>query len=507
VFLIIALVMAFIVSASAPFLNGDAVARRVLYSGMASIVLTSCWLMWEMRRDEGYTVGRALATAYGAVYGALCGIYFFGPFSPAPVVLPFGLFFFSLSQSFRGTLSVYLLCASGELALALWAMFDATGDRGLVRATALARLDQLLIVGLVQVILLATFVLGRASRRATLKAVEQHDRVLRNLAQREALLAEARQELDRALRAGGVGRYTERVVGSFRLGKLIGSGAMGEVYEATQLESGRAAAVKLLRAELLRSADSIRRFAREAQVVASLDVPHVVQVLEICELDAALPYIAMERLEGTDLAERLRKRSRLSLKETARLARDVARGLEAARSAGIVHRDLKPANLFHARRADGRRIWKILDFGVSKLVGSLQGTLTREHALVGTPEYMAPEQPLGRPVTHQTDIHALGVICYRALTGRPAFTGEALMETVYSVVNHMPPRPTALQPELPEGVDAVLAVAMAKAPEDRFHAATELAAALRAVSKGDSQPKLAQRAARLAQRDPWGTAR
>jgi len=324
------------------------------------------------------------------------------------------------------------------------------------------------------------------------------------LAQREALLAEARQELDRALRAGGVGRYTDHTLGSFRVGKVIGRGAMGEVYEAVHVGTGKPAAVKFLQAEMLRSADSVRRFVREAQIAAALRVDNVVEVYEIGDLSAGVPYIAMELLTGQDLAEHLREHGRLTLKDTIRLARDVAAGLEAARTAGIVHRDLKPANLFYAKRADGVHVWKILDFGVSKLMGTLQGTLTK-NALVGTPEYMAPEQPLGREVSHRTDIHALGVICYRALTGRPAFTGEGLMETVYNVVNRLPPRPTDALSTLPEGVDIVLAIAMAKSPENRFESALELAQALEGARAGTVPPELRARALALLERDPWGT--
>ena len=132
--------------------------------------------------------------------------------------------------------------------------------------------------------------------------------------------------------------------------------------------------------------------------------------------------------------------------------------------------------------------------------------MTREHALVGTPEYMAPEQVLGRPVTHRTDVYALGVICYRVITGRPAFTGESLMDTAYAVVNRMPPRPSEVQPTLPLAIDHVLGVAMAKLPEHRFENAGELAAELRAAFDGKASESLAERAARLAHRDPWGTA-
>jgi len=504
VFVRIAAVLAVVVAASAWVVPSDPQSRRVLLMGMAAIAVPSTWFAWALREDSGYTPKRLLIAAYGCVLGALSGIYFFGPFSPAPVVLPFGIYFFSLSQSFRATLSVYLCCALGQLALAVGTTTGFIVDRSMIRAVGLSTVQQVIVTALVEAVILATFLIGRASREATLRAIQQHDLVVRSLAQREALLAEARQELDRALRAGGVGRYTDHTLGSFRVGKVIGRGAMGEVYEAAHVGTGKPAAVKFLQSEMLRSADSVRRFVREAQIAATLRVDNVVEVYEIGDLTAGVPYIAMELLTGQDLAEHLREHGRLTLKDTIRLARDVAAGLEAARTAGIVHRDLKPANLFYAKRADGVHVWKILDFGVSKLMGTLQGTLTK-NALVGTPEYMAPEQPLGREVSHRTDIHALGVICYRALTGRPAFTGEGLMETVYNVVNRLPPRPTEALSTLPEGVDHVLAIAMAKSPENRFESALELAQALEGARAGTVPRELRARALALLERDPWGT--
>src|SRR5262249_44281808 len=156
-------------------------------------------------------------------------------------------------------------------------------------------------------------------------------------------------------------------------------------------------------------------------------------------------------------------------------------GLEAARAAGIVHRDLKPRNLFFAEDGLTRRTWKILDFGVSKL-GDAEGTQTKD-MLVGTPAYMAPEQANGGQVTHRTDIYALGVIAYRILTGRPAFTGERTAETLYQVVYQMPPKPSEVS-RVPPDIDLVLAIAIAKEPAARFDSGAELADALEAAHKG-----------------------
>jgi eukaryotic-like serine/threonine-protein kinase len=324
---------------------------------------------------------------------------------------------------------------------------------------------------------------------------------VRDLAQREALLHEARQELERALRAGGMGRYTDQVVGSFRLGRVLGRGAMGEVYEAVDVHTGAPAAVKMLQMEALGSTGAVRRFMREAQIAASLKVRHVARVLEVGGVESPLPYIAMERLEGTDLSEHLREHGRLSVRDTLRMARQVALGLEAAHAAGIVHRDLKPANLFYDRTSEGGGVWKILDFGVSKLMGSTH--VTQADAIIGTPEYMAPEQPLGREVTALADVYSLGVICYRAITGTPPFTGEGVPQVLFQVVHEMPPRPSALVRSLPATMDAALVVAMAKEPTDRFGSASELAEALAEAAEGRLSDALRERAAALEGKHPW----
>jgi eukaryotic-like serine/threonine-protein kinase len=503
-FLVVAMGMSITFEVALRVIDSDPVARMVIHSGSTAVILGCGWMMWMLHRDErNYTMGRALAVGYCTVYGAFTGIFFFGPFSPGPIILPFGLFFFSLSQSFRGTLSVYLTCALGMMVMFIGDMTDTFATRGLIQANHLSLLQQLLIIGLVQGVLLTTFLIGRASRTAQMRAIEQHGKVMGDLVRRQALLDEARQELERALRAGGMGRYTDTVLGSFRLGKVLGRGAMGEVYEATHVEEATPAAVKVLQMGMLQSAQAIRRFMREAEIAASLSERHVVRVLEVGGLDAPVPYIAMERLRGTDLSDHLRQHSRLSLKDTLRMARHVARGLTAAWQAGIVHRDLKPANVFYTETDSGERVWKVVDFGVSKLTSGTQGTLTADNAIVGTPEYMAPEQPMGREVSHRTDVYALGAICYRVLTGTPPFSGESSVEVMFRVVNDMPLRPTSLVDGLPAQVDEVLAIAMAKEAADRFETSEALAEALEAAATAGLAPDLLDRAAHLQQKHPW----
>jgi serine/threonine-protein kinase len=399
---------------------------------------------------------------------------------------------------------VYVTCAIAQLALMLAVTFHVIPDQGLVTTAGLRTADQLVIVCAVEVVMLATYLVARATRRATLEAMERHDRAVRAIAQREALLREARQDLERALKFGGLGRFTDTQLGSFRLGKILGRGGMGEVYEATHVATHEPAAVKLLHAHVLADADLVRRFMREAKIVSQLAAPNVVKVLEIGGLEAPVPFIAMERLKGEDLADHLRRHRAFSMGKTVVLVRQVGAGLAAARSTGIVHRDLKPRNLFLAEDSGGlgtRRTWKILDFGVSKLDGG-EGTQTKD-MLIGTPAYMAPEQASGGEVSHRTDLYALGVIVYRVLTGRPAFTGEATAETLYQVVYQMPPQPSTVVRLHPD-VDAVLAIAMAKDPAMRFDSGVELASALEAGSKGRLDPVLRARATKVLERNPWG---
>jgi len=253
---------------------------------------------------------------------------------------------------------------------------------------------------------------------------------------------------------------------------------MGEVYEAVG-PNDQLAAVKLLDARATASPGLVERFHREMEIAARLVSPNIVKVYAVSPPDAPVPYIAMERLRGTDLATRLRSEQRLASDELVLLIDQVARGLEVARLAGVVHRDLKPHNLFHHDQST----WKILDFGVSKVMDS-EGTLTGE-GIVGTPQYMAPEQASGGNVTHLADVYALGAIAYRCLTGRSPFKGKDLAELVYQVVHQAPERPSSLgRVSIP--VEQTLAVAMAKDPRRRFQSALSFAQAFVAARRNRS---------------------
>ena len=497
VFVIVAAIFAVLVALTLGVLGGDPVAKRIFLGASVAIVLSCGWLGWELRRDEGYTIARATTVAYISILSAFAGVWYFGVFSPAPAIIPFGLSFFSMGQSTRSVLGVYLTCAFAQAALMLLVIGGVVADQGLIRADRLTGFQQVMVMLILQGLFFITYLVQRKSRQATLDAIEQHDRVIRSLAQRDALLREARQDLAQALQAGGLGRWSDETMGTFRLGRVIGRGAMGEVYEATRAGTDEPAAVKLLHPHVLAQPDLVQRFVREARIVASLNAVNIVRVLDVSPPDAPVPWLAMERLTGHDLADHLRDHKRMGLKAVLTLLRQVGLGLDAARAAGVVHRDLKPRNLFLSSRGD---LWKILDFGVARVSG--EQTMTVDQ-IVGTPNYMAPEQANGAAVTHKTDLFALGVIAYRALTGRPAFEGDATAEILYKVVHSMPARPGAVVP-LPPEVDLVLAIAMAKDAGDRFDSAAELAQALDAAARGRLGAPLRARAERLLARLPWG---
>jgi serine/threonine-protein kinase len=291
-------------------------------------------------------------------------------------------------------------------------------------------------------------------------------------------------------------------MGSFRLGAVIGRGGMGEVYAAEHTATGRPAAVKLLHARVACDDAMVQRFLREVAISSRLHVPNVVEVLEAEQAPDGGPYLAMELLAGHDLSWHLRQRRRLPLDEVRALVDGVARGLAAAHAAGVVHRDLKPQNLWLHAPPGEPAVWKILDFGVSKLREG-GGTLTEGGALVGTPGYMAPEQVSAGKADVRADVFALGAVAYRAITGQPAFAGDDV-QALFDVVYRQPTAPTTLVPELPPDVNRALLLALAKRPEDRLDDPLAFARALEAAAGSGLPKELADRADAIARAWPWG---
>jgi serine/threonine-protein kinase len=492
-----------------PFLRD---AARPLYWPMAIVVvllfLTSSVMWWASRRRVAGP-SRAMQRAFTGVC-VVCGVfivYDLGVFSPAPLFFMLGIAFVAQSHDRVFAISIASGSAVSYFVLAGLVTAGILPDYGLFSITAGPMSARVLWMVLVPAAFAIAAWQGRQSRRATLAAMEQSHEALRLALTREAQLEEAHQNLDQALRAGAgaSGRYTGVLMGRYRLAEIVGRGAMGEIYAAADVESGESAAVKVLNAEVCRDPDLVERFFREGRIAARLSAPNVVTVFDVGQSDDGVPFIAMELLVGQDLSALLRQKERLDLATVVEIVGEVARGLEAAHAAGVVHRDLKPHNIFCVEQPGGKKpVWKILDFGVSKLRDS-SATLTNA-AVIGTPGYMAPEQAEGKHTDHRADLFSLGAVVYRALTGRPPFGGGGdLPRALFEIAYKSPVRPTELLPSLPSDFDAFIAVALAKRPDDRFASAADLASALRDASRGALDPALRAKGAALIEAAPWGS--
>jgi serine/threonine-protein kinase len=498
---VFALALSIVVYLGLPLLGGNPTAKNLHRLGLMLGAVSGGWVVWRLRDPANYRPW--VSTLFGACgsLAVVSALLYWGAYSAAIVVVPIGIYMFAAGESVNGAYLVFLVCVLPHVIMCLLLSTGVLAPFGLIDPQGLSLRVQIIALIYVQFILVAAFVLARRVRRTTLGVIAQLEQAVREIAQREALLDEAKRELDRALRVGGPGRFTDQEVGSFRLGNLLGRGAMGEVYEAAHVSTGAQAAVKLLTHAAGTDPSLVERFFREVQIAARLQSPNVVRVLEVPSEDSSIPYLAMERLVGETLSDLLRQTPQLSPAEVVEIIRQVGLGVGAAHAAGIVHRDLKPSNLFQHRPDNRTKIWKVVDFGVSKL-SDTAGTLT-QGKLIGTPDYMAPEQARGEEVDARADVHALGVIAYRALTGHPPFRGNDLPSVLFAVTQHMPPRPSTLA-KIPAAFDHVLAVALAKDPAQRFQSATELAEALAAAQEDVVSPAVDERAARALRAHPWG---
>ncbi len=271
------------------------------------------------------------------------------------------------------------------------------------------------------------------------------------------------------------------VAGRFRLNRLLAVGGMGSVWHATHLGLDIPCAVKFIDASATSDLNSAQaRFTREARAAAQLRSPHVVQILDHGVWEGT-PYIAMELLEGEDLGKRLARVGHLLPGELHSIVSQVCRALTKAHALGIVHRDLKPDNIFIVRD-DDREIVKVLDFGIAKQqIAELSGSKTKTGALLGTPQYMSPEQAKGaRNVDGRSDLWSLAVIAFEALTGQVPFMGEALGELILKIVIEDLPVPSGSAP-VPPGFDAWWRKAVARDPAERFQTAREFSDSLAIV--------------------------
>ena len=263
------------------------------------------------------------------------------------------------------------------------------------------------------------------------------------------------------------------VIAGYRIESRIGRGGMGVVYRAQHLSLGRQAALKVIAPDLAESSGFRERFSREARVAAAFSHPNIVTVYDAGEVDGTL-YLAMEYIDGADLARMLSEDGRLRPYRAIDVCRQIAGALDAAHAQGLIHRDVKPANVLIAGR-----VAYLTDFGLTKRIAGTTVPLTQAGDVVGTIHYTAPEQIEGRDVTARSDVYSLGCVLYHCLTGRMPYERDTDVAVIYAHLSEEPPKPSLVRPELPAGLDGVIAKALDKAPGRRFESCGELMTAAR----------------------------
>ncbi|MBI4700638.1 MAG: protein kinase [Deltaproteobacteria bacterium] len=277
---------------------------------------------------------------------------------------------------------------------------------------------------------------------------------------------------------------TTVVAARYHLEREIARGGMGTVWLAHDVKLNRQVALKLMSKELTEMPAAMARFEREAQAAAQLHSTHVVQIYDF-GLHGDTPFMAMELLHGESLGTRLRRVGRLPAPEAARIIGQVAKGLKAAHQLGLVHRDLKPSNIFMAQRDDGEVV-KLLDFGVAKSTHHRPSDATASGVLLGTPQYMSPEQARAtKEIDFRSDLWALGVVVFRMLSGVNPFRGDSVGDIVLRICSDALPRLASYAPDLGNRFDAFFARAFDRDRERRFQSAEDLAAAFGAASQSE----------------------
>jgi eukaryotic-like serine/threonine-protein kinase len=271
----------------------------------------------------------------------------------------------------------------------------------------------------------------------------------------------------------------EVIAGKYAVEDVLGAGGMGIVVAARHVALRQRVAVKFLLPEAARFPEASERFLREARAVVAIQSEHVARVLDVGTLDTGAPYMVMEFLAGTDLAKRLKQGGPLPVGDAVDFVLQACEAIAEAHSLGIVHRDLKPANLFLTTRAEGSPLVKVLDFGLSKMAaedGAPEGSLTATGFVMGSPQYMSPEQIRSlKHVDWRTDIWALGVILYELMTGKRPFDGPSLTAVSASIVVDTPRSMRSLRGEIPEALEAAVMGCLEKDPGRRWRSLGELA--------------------------------
>ncbi|MEY2534364.1 MAG: eukaryotic-like serine/threonine-protein kinase, partial [bacterium] len=287
------------------------------------------------------------------------------------------------------------------------------------------------------------------------------------------------------------------VFAGYRIEGVLARGGMGVVYRATEPELDRVVALKIIAPEYARDSTAVARFKGEARAAAALEHPNIVPIHRGGESEGVL-YLAMRLVPGTNLREVI-DRGPMDLDRVARIVSDVANALDAAHARGLVHRDVKPANILLGPDGEHEHVY-VSDFGLAKQVKA-PADLTRAGAVVGTPDYIAPEQVQGQALDGRADVYALGCVAYEMLTGHVAYRKPTEMAKLWAHVADPPPLPRAERPELVEAFDAAVGRATAKDPDDRYQTAGELAADLRRFLQG--RPVMARPAGRVERTLRW----
>ena len=311
--------------------------------------------------------------------------------------------------------------------------------------------------------------------------------------------------LPRSIDDAGV-RVGQVLAGKYRVERVLGAGGMGVVVAATHVRLDQRVAIKMLLPDGLKKPHLVTRFAREARNAARLRSDHVVRVTDVDELESGAPFMVMEYLEGSDLADVLEQRGELPVDEAVDYVLQACEAMAEAHALGMIHRDLKPANLFLASRTSGRAVVKLLDFGISKSSdGDAQGgdlSLTSTEMVIGSPRYMSPEQVRSsKDVTAKTDIWSLGIILYQLLTARFPFDATAAPALAAQIASD-PPKPIAeVRPDLPPGLCGAITRCLEKDPKKRFADVVELACAIAdfAPARGGSPAERIERVTRASE--------
>jgi eukaryotic-like serine/threonine-protein kinase len=264
-----------------------------------------------------------------------------------------------------------------------------------------------------------------------------------------------------------------RLGGRYELGQVLGRGGMAEVYLAHDTRLGRQVAVKTLRADLARDPSFQARFRREAQSAASLNHPAIVAVYDTGEdyIDGvSIPYIVMEYVDGSTLRELLHSGRKLLPERTLEMTIGILQALEYSHRNGIVHRDIKPANVMLTRNGQV----KVMDFGIARAMGDSGMTMTQTSAVIGTAQYLSPEQAKGEQVDNRSDLYSTGCLLYELLTVRPPFVGDSPVAVAYQHVREEPQPPSVFDPEITPEMDAIVLKALVKDPNYRYQSADEM---------------------------------